>query len=61
MTEEEMDQIAKKQATPEGDEEVRRIGRELQERAQNMEQPKIPPTPPHPVTYQVTIRGMAKE
>jgi predicted RNA-binding Zn ribbon-like protein len=42
MTEEEKDEIAKRQATPEGEEELARVGKELQERAQNMEQPKLP-------------------
>jgi hypothetical protein len=58
MTPEEEEEISKRLATPEGQEEARRIGRELQERAQNIEQPKLPPTPPEPpVTYEVKIRG----
>ena len=57
MTEEEHDKIAKRQATPEGQEKLKRIGRELQERAQNAEQPKLPPTPSAPEIYEVTIRG----
>jgi hypothetical protein len=58
MTEEEKDEIAKRQATPEGQEELARIGNELQERAQNMEQPKLPaPSPSGPVTCEVKIRG----
>jgi hypothetical protein len=58
MTPEEKEEVSKRLATPEGQEEARRIGRELQERARNMEQPKLPATPPEPaVTYEVTIRG----
>ena len=58
MTEEEKDEIAKRQATPEGEEELARVGKELQERAQNMEQPKLPdPSPSGPVTFEVKIRG----
>ena len=58
MTEEEKDEIAKRQATPEGEEELSRVGKELQERAQNMEQPKLPdPSPSGPVTSEVKIRG----
>jgi len=57
MTEEEKDEMAKKQATPEGQEELTRRGKELHERAQNMEQPKLPPTPPGSGTYEVKIRG----
>jgi hypothetical protein len=57
MTEEEKGEITKKLTTPEGQEELRRIGTELQERAQNLEQPKLPPTPPGPETYEVKIRG----
>jgi hypothetical protein len=57
-TEEEKDEIAKRLATREGQEELRRIGTELQERAQNTEQPVLPPTPPGPPEiYEVTIRG----
>jgi len=57
MTEEEKDEMAKKQATPEGQEELTRRGKELHERAQNMEQPKLPPTPPGSGTYEVKIKG----
>jgi hypothetical protein len=57
ITPEEKEEISKRLATPEGQEEARRIGRELQERAQNIEQPKLLPTPPPPVTYEVKIRG----
>jgi hypothetical protein len=58
MTEEEKEEVAKRQATPEGQSELIRISKELQERAQNMEQPKLPPTPPEPpLTYDVKIRG----
>jgi len=58
MTEEEKDEIAKRQATPEGQEALARVGNELQERAQNMEQPKVPaPSPSGPVTHEVKIRG----
>jgi hypothetical protein len=57
MTEEEKDEIAKRQATSEGQEELARIGKELQERAQTMEQPELPPTPSDQITYEVTIRG----
>jgi hypothetical protein len=57
MTEKEKDEIAKRQATPGGQEELRRIGTELQERARNIEQPKLPPTPSAPEIYEVTIRG----
>jgi len=58
MTEEEKDEIAKRQATPEGQEALARVGKELQERAQNMEQPKLPaPSPSGPVIYEVKIRG----
>jgi hypothetical protein len=42
MTEEEKDELAKKQATQEGLEQLQKIGTELQERAQNV-QPKLPP------------------
>jgi hypothetical protein len=57
MTEEEKDEIAKRQSTPEGREELNRIARELQQSARNMQQPKLPPTPSGPVTYEVKIRG----
>jgi hypothetical protein len=57
MTEEEKDEMAKRQATPEGQEELTRIGSELQERAQHTEQPKLSTTPPDLVTYEVKIRG----
>lgn len=55
-TEEEKDEIAKRQATPEGQEELQRIHTELLERGQNMEQPKLPPTPGSG-TYEMKIRG----
>ena len=43
---------------PEGLEELQKIGTELQESRQNMEQPQLPPAPPGPPeTYEVTIRG----
>jgi hypothetical protein len=57
MTEGEENEIAKKQATPEGLEELQKIGTELHERAQNIEQPKLPATPSGAGTYEVTIRG----
>jgi hypothetical protein len=58
MTEEEKNEIAKRQATGEGQEELARIDKELQESAQNMEQPKLPAASPSgPVTYEVKIRG----
>jgi Putative ATPase subunit of terminase (gpP-like) len=45
-------------STPEGQEELRRTASEWLEREQNMEQPKLPETPPGPPeTYEVTIRG----
>jgi hypothetical protein len=57
MTEEEKEELERRQATPEGQEELRRIHRELLERAQNMEQSKLPPPPPGSGTYEVKIRG----
>ena len=57
ITPEEDEEMSRRIMTPEGQEEARRLGRELAERAQNMEQPKLPPTPSAPETYQVTIRG----
>jgi hypothetical protein len=57
MAEEEKDDLAKRQTTPEGLEQVQKIGTELQESAQNMEQAKLPPTPSAPEIYEVTIRG----
>jgi hypothetical protein len=43
--------------TPEEREEFRKKASERLGRAQNMEQPKLPPTPSSPVTYEVKIRG----
>jgi hypothetical protein len=43
--------------TPEGQEELRRIHTELLERAQKIEQPKLPPMSSDAVSYEVTIRG----
>jgi LmbE family N-acetylglucosaminyl deacetylase len=57
MTQEEHDEIAKRQATSEGQEELKKIGAELQERAQDREEPQLPPTPSAPAIYEVTIRG----
>ena len=58
MTPEEDEAISRRLTTPEGQEELQRIGAELQERAQNEEQPQLPPTSPGPPeTYEVTIRG----
>ena len=57
MTPEEKEEASRRAMTPEGQEELRRIHAELVERAQNMEQPKLPPPPPDPVTYEVKIRG----
>jgi hypothetical protein len=54
---EEQEELSRRAMTPEGQEEARRLGRELTERAQHTEQPKLSPTPPDPVTYEVTIRG----
>jgi hypothetical protein len=56
MTEEEKEEIAKRQATPEGQAELARIGKGLQEHAQNMEQPKLPAASPS-VTCEVKIKG----
>jgi hypothetical protein len=56
MTEEQKEEIAKRQATPEGQAELARIGKELQDNAQNMEQPKFPAPSPS-VTCEVKIRG----
>jgi hypothetical protein len=58
MTEEEKDDLAKRQATPEGQEELTIIATELHEGAQNEEQPQLPPTSPGPPEiYEVTIKG----
>jgi hypothetical protein len=52
---EEVEERIKRLSTSEGQEELRRIGTELLERAQNMEQPKLPATPSGPETYSVKI------
>src|SRR5262245_35943432 len=57
MTSEEKEKASRSAITPEGQEELRKIHTELLERAQNMEQPKLPPTPPRSGTYEVKIRG----
>src|SRR5215475_8870395 len=57
MTPEEKENASRRAITPEGQEELRKIHTELLERAQNMEQPKLPPTPPGSGTYEVKIRG----
>jgi hypothetical protein len=43
--------------TPQEMEEFGKKARELLARAQNMEQPKLPPLPGPPEIYEVTIRG----
>jgi hypothetical protein len=59
MTPEESEEVSRKlsEMTPQEMEEFGREARELLARARNMEQPKLPPTPPGPVTYEVKIRG----
>jgi hypothetical protein len=59
MTPEESEEVSRKlsEMTPQEMEEFGRKARELLARARNMEQPKLPPTPSGPVTYEVTIRG----
>jgi Putative ATPase subunit of terminase (gpP-like) len=56
---EEQEELSKKvlAMTPEEWEEFRRETKEWLERGQNMEQRKLPPTPPGPVTYEMKIRG----
>jgi hypothetical protein len=44
-------------STPEGQEELCRTASDWLGRAQNMEQPKLPPLPGPPEIYEVTIRG----
>jgi len=57
-TQEQEEERIRRLNTPEGQEALRKLGRELQESAQNIEQPKLPaPSPCGPVTYEVKIRG----
>jgi hypothetical protein len=57
-TPEEVKERIERLGTPEGQEELRRTASEWLGRAQNMEQPTLPPaSPPGPVTYEVKIRG----
>jgi len=59
--EKDREEISRRLTTPEGQNGLRRMGRELQERAQQTEQPKLPPMPSGSGTYEVKIRGMEEE
>jgi hypothetical protein len=56
---EESEEVSRKlsEMTPQEMKEFGRKAREVLARARNMEQPKLPPTPSGPVTYEVKIRG----
>jgi hypothetical protein len=56
-TPEEAEERIRRLSTPEGQEELRRRASEYLGREQNIELPKLPPTPSAPEIYEVTIRG----
>lgn len=57
-TPEDVNERIERLGTPEGQEALRRTASEWLGRAQNMEQPKLPPPlPDPPETYEVKIRG----